>query len=64
MNQLADDMVKFRAEKNINQKQLGKLCGLSIVTISHVESGFEYSKLTEYKIKGTIYNEPNMQKPN
>ena len=59
---LPERMMYFRAEHNLTQEDLGKLCGLAGVTICNVENGSNPSKMTRIKIelalkKGEVENE-------
>ena len=59
---LPERMMYFRAEYNLTQEDLGKLCGLAGVTICNVENGSNPSKMTRIKIelalkKGEVENE-------
>lgn len=48
---LSERMMYFRAEHNLTQEDLGKLCGLAGVTICNVENGSNPSKMTRIKIE-------------
>ena len=48
---LPERMMYFRAEHNLTQEDLGKLCGLAGVTICNVENGSNPSKMTRIKIE-------------
>ena len=48
---LPERMIYFRAEHNLTQEDLGKLCGLAGVTICNVENGSNPSKMTRIKIE-------------
>ena len=52
---LAKDMLKFRAQNNMSQKELAKRCKLTQQTICNVENGVQNpTQLTEAKIRLVI----------
>ena len=52
---LADEMVKYRAVHKLSQGEFAKLCGINIMTVSHVERGLQSpTPLTEAKIRLVI----------
>ena len=52
---LANDMVRFRAKKRIGQKELADMCGLSVQTICSIETEKQTpTKITEAKIRLVI----------
>lgn len=52
---LAKDMLKFRAQNNMSQKELAKRCKLTHQTICNVENGVQNpTQLTEAKIRLVI----------
>ena len=58
MRELKDLMLNYRAEHNISQHELAKMCKLSVQTICNVENGVQSpSRLTERKILNVIKNE-------
>lgn len=58
MQNLAEDMVRYRAMHRINQTELAKRCGLSLQTVNSIENGLQSpSRLTVEKIKLVIYEE-------
>lgn len=49
---LADEMVRYRAAHKLSQGDFAKLCGINIMTVSHVERGLQNpTPLTEAKIR-------------
>lgn len=49
---LKEDMIKFRAEKNMSQTELAKLVGVNVMTINAIENGKQTPrKVTEEKIR-------------
>jgi DNA-binding XRE family transcriptional regulator len=53
--ELAKMMLRYRAEKNISQSDLAKLCNLTPQTVCHVENGIQSpSNLTKQKILNLI----------
>lgn len=49
---LQEEMLRFRAEHNLSQTALAKMCNLSLQTINSIENGLQTpSKLTEVKLK-------------
>ena len=52
---IREQMVRYRAEHDIGQRELARLCGLSTTTINSVENGLqEPTELTKMKIKLVI----------
>lgn len=55
---LAEKVIKYRAENNISQYELAKMCGLDRAAIARIEHGDRNPrKTTEYKIKSVIEKE-------
>ena len=49
---LAEEMVRYRAKHKLSQAGLGKLCGVNVMTINHIERGLQKpTALTESKIR-------------
>lgn len=49
---LREDMIRFRAENNMSQKDFAKLCKLTVQTIHYVEKGLQNpTDLTRAKIE-------------
>ena len=55
-NGLSDRMIRFRAERNMNQRELASLCRLTVQTIGNIENGRRQgiTKLTLAKIERVI----------
>ena len=51
---LAEKMIEFRAKKNLSQSKLAKMTGLSLLTICHIENGYQPRPTTIVKIKQVI----------
>lgn len=52
---LAEEMVRYRAAHKLSQGDLAKLCGINVMTVSHVERGLQIpTPLTEAKIRLVI----------
>ena len=57
MKELVERMIAYRAENDLSQKELARLCNLSLVTIRYVENGTKnVTKLTKAKIERIIDN--------
>lgn len=58
MGTLAEEMVNYRAKHGISQSRLGELCGINVMTISHIERGLQTpTAVTEAKIRLVINND-------
>lgn len=57
---LPEDMIRYRAEHNLGQRALAKLCNVSVQTINQIELGHQNpSRLTEAKIRRIINGKEN-----
>lgn len=55
---LSKDMVRYRAINRLSQRELAKMCGVTLQTISNVEREIQSpSKVTEEKIRLVIDEE-------
>ena len=55
MNKLAEDMVKYRARHKVSQASLAERCGVSVMTVNHIERGLQSpTAVTEAKIRLVI----------
>ena len=54
MSELAHKCILFRARNRLNQASFAEMCGVSRITISHIESGKKVSKITETKVRMAI----------
>ena len=55
MADLATEMIEYRADHNISQRTLAKMCSLTVQTICRVENGVASpTKLTQRKILKVI----------
>lgn len=62
MSELSDKMVVYRALHRISQRELAKLCGVSVQTICSVETGQQSpSRITETKIRLIVDKEEEEQ---
>ena len=58
MSVLADQIVRYRAEHDLNQQEFAEMCGLTKQTIGAIESGLHgITKLTRAKILRVIEKE-------
>lgn len=57
LRELADQIIRYRAEHDLNQQEFAERCGLTKQTIGAIESGLHgVTKLTKAKIMRIIEN--------
>ena len=57
--ELIGKMLAYRARNNISQAELGRRCGLTLMTINSIENGRQSpSKLTQAKIRMVVERKP------
>ena len=55
LKELADQIIRYRAEHDLNQQEFAERCGLTKQTIGAIESGLHgITKLTQAKILRVI----------
>ena len=58
LKELADQIIRYRAEHDLNQQEFAERCGLTKQTIGAIESGLHgITKLTKAKILRVIEKE-------
>lgn len=58
LRELADQIIRYRAEHDLNQQEFAERCGLTKQTIGAIESGLHgVTKLTKAKIMRIIEKE-------